>query len=139
MKKTKSAGGVVLNKNRDILIVNQRGNSWSLPKGHVEIGEELLETAKREIYEESGIKDLTYVIKLGYYSRFRIGLDLKDDQSELKEIHMFLFKTDETNLNPIDDHNPEAKWILPGNVSGYLTHKKDKLFFEEIKKKFLSD
>ena len=138
MKKTKIAGGVVLNKNKDILIVNQRGNSWSLPKGHVESGETLLETAKREIYEESGIKNLIYISKLGNYSRYRIGLDLNDCQSELKDIHIFLFETDEMNLNPVDEHNPEAKWVLPENVSGFLTHKKDKSFFEEIKMKFLS-
>ncbi len=138
MKKTKISGGVVLNKNKDVLIVNQRGNSWSLPKGHTEIGETLLETAKREIYEESGIKNLIYIKKIGSYSRYRIGLDLNDDRSELKDIHIFLFKTDEMSLNPIDEHNPEAKWVLPENVSGFLTHKKDKLFFEEIKMKVLS-
>tara|TARA_B100000029_G_scaffold509142_1_gene597632 strand:+ start:213 stop:632 length:420 start_codon:yes stop_codon:yes gene_type:complete len=139
LKKTKIAGGVVLNKNGDVLIVNQRGNSWSLPKGHVENGETLLETAKREIYEESGIENLIYIQKIGNYSRYRIGLDLNDDQSELKDIHIFLFKTNEMSLNPIDDHNPEAKWVLPENVSEFLTHKKDKLFFEEIKMKVLSD
>ena len=138
MKKTKISGGVVLNKNKDVLIVNQRGNSWSLPKGHVESGEVLLETAKREIYEESGIKNLVYIKKLGSYSRYRIGLNFNDDRSELKEIHIFLFKTNEMSLNPIDEHNPEAKWVSPENVSGFLTHKKDKLFFEEIKMKFLS-
>ena len=138
MKKTKISGGVVLNKNKDVLIVNQRGNSWSLPKGHVESGEVLLETAKREIYEESGIKNLVYIKKLGSYSRYRIGLNFNDDRSELKEIHIFLFETNEMSLNPIDEHNPEAKWVLPENVSGFLTHKKDKLFFEEIKMKFLS-
>tara|TARA_Y100000590_G_C15582062_1_gene962725 strand:- start:528 stop:947 length:420 start_codon:yes stop_codon:yes gene_type:complete len=138
LKKTKISGGVVLNKNKDVLIVNQRGNSWSLPKGHTEIGETLLETAKREIYEESGIKNLIYIKKIGSYSRYRIGLDLNDDRSELKDIHIFLFKTDEMSLNPIDEHNPEAKWVLPENVSGFLTHKKDKLFFEEIKMKVLS-
>ena len=58
LKKTESAGGVVLNKKGEVLIVNQYGNSWSLPKGHIEEGEEILEAAKREIYEESGIKNL---------------------------------------------------------------------------------
>ena len=60
MKKTKSAGGVVLNNKGEILIVNQHGNSWSLPKGHIEEGEEILEAAKRETYEESGIRNLIY-------------------------------------------------------------------------------
>lgn len=61
MKRTKSAGGVVLNKNEEILVVNQNGNSWSLPKGHIDEGEEVLEAAVREIYEESGISKLKFI------------------------------------------------------------------------------
>ena len=132
MKKTKSAGGVVLNKNGEVLIVNQHGNSWSLPKGHIEEGEEILEAAKRETYEESGIRNLIYIKDLGKYTRHRIGLYGKNDESELKEIHMFLFKTDEITLNPIDPHNPEARWVLPENVCEFLTHKKDKQFFNDL-------
>ena len=132
MKKTKSAGGVVLNKNGEVLIVNQHGNSWSLPKGHVEEGEEILEAAKRETYEESGIRNLTYIKNLGKYTRHRIGLYGKNDESELKEIHMFLFKTDEITLNPIDPHNPEARWVLPEDVCEFLTHEKDKQFFNDL-------
>ena len=132
MKKTKSAGGVVLNKKGEVLIVNQYGSSWSLPKGHIEEGEEILEAAKRETYEESGIRNLTYVKDLGKYTRYRIGLNGKNDESELKEIHMFLFKTDEMILNPIDPNNPEARWVLPEKVCEFLTHEKDKQFFSNL-------
>lgn len=52
-KKTKSAGGVVINKEGKILVVNQNSNSWSLPKGHTEEKESALEAAKREIYEKN--------------------------------------------------------------------------------------
>ena len=132
MKKTKSAGGVVLNKKGEVLIVNQYRSSWSLPKGHIEEGEEILEAAKRETYEESGIRNLTYVKDLGKYTRYRIGLNGKNDESELKEIHMFLFKTDEMILNPIDPNNPEARWVLPEKVCEFLTHAKDKQFFSNL-------
>ena len=79
VKNTKSAGGVVINKNGDILIVNQHGDSWSLPKGHVEMGEDILEAAEREIYEESGIKHLSLLKELGHYQRYRFGLEGPDD------------------------------------------------------------
>ena len=46
-KITKSAGGVVLNINKDVLIVNQNYDSWSLPKGHIDPGETAFEAAKR--------------------------------------------------------------------------------------------
>ena len=132
MKHTFSAGGVVLNQKGEVLVVNQNGNSWSLPKGHIDPGEDTLQTAIREIYEESGIKNLTLIKDLDNYQRYRISLDGGDDKSELKTIYMFLFKTDEEVLKPVDPANPEAKWIEKEKVSEFLTHKKDKEFFLSI-------
>ena len=82
MKKTFTAGGVVLNEKGEVLVVNQRGNSWSLPKGHIDPGEDDLTAAKREIAEESGITELDYIKPLGTYERFRIGKHGGDDTSE---------------------------------------------------------
>ena len=53
VNKTITSGGVVVNQLQQIALVNQNNNSWSLPKGHVEKNETILDAAKREIYEES--------------------------------------------------------------------------------------
>ena len=53
----KIAGGIVWNPKLGVVVVNQNHNSWSLPKGHVERGEELLPAAMREIREETGIPE----------------------------------------------------------------------------------
>ena len=132
MEHTYSAGGVVLNKEGLVLVVNQNGNSWSLPKGHIDEGEEKLEAAIREIYEESGIKNLNLIKDLGFYERYRIGIDGGEDKSETKTIYMFLFKTEEEKLQPIDPGNPEARWVKKEKVAELLTHKKDKEFFLKI-------
>ena len=47
---------------------------------------------------------------------------------------MFLFNTQEMELNPVDVHNPEARWVLPEEVCTYLTHYKDKQFFRQYLK-----
>lgn len=132
MINTISAGGVVLNKNKEILVVDQKGRSWSLPKGHVDKGEGYLDAAKREIYEESGIKSLELVRELGSYRRYRISLDNSDDTSEFKTIIMFLFKTDVDILKPIDLENHEARWVKKEEVINLLTHPKDKEFFLSV-------
>src|SRR3989344_4107647 len=107
---TKSAGGVVLNSQGQVVVTNQNNNSWSLPKGHVEDGEELLDTAKREVWEETGITDLQFVEKCPIYSRYKIGLDGKeDDQTEFKELQFFIFKIQQLELMPQDEKHPEAK------------------------------
>lgn len=132
MKHTQSAGGVVLNSKDEVLVVNQKGTSWSLPKGHIDQGEDALGAAKREIYEESGINDLEFVKELGSYARHRISKDGGDDLSELKTITMFLFRTSSTTLKPLDPDNPEARWVDKNQVADLLTHIKDKEFYVSI-------
>ena len=130
-KKVICAGGIVINPNKGIILVNQNNDSWSLPKGHVENDESIIDAAKREIFEESGVKKIKMIKPLGSYNRYRIGLTGKDDISELKTIHMFLFITNEKKLKPIDPLNPEAIWCSVETVVNLLTHKKDKEFFSQ--------
>ncbi len=130
MKRTESAGGVVLNSRGEVLVVSQKGDSWSLPKGHIESGEEALAAAQREIYEESGIRDLVLVGVLGSYERARIGPGGQgEDTDEMKRITVFLFKTPEMQLSPKDPDHPEARWMEIESVPVLLTHPKDKEFF----------
>ena len=120
---------MVTNDEGKVLVVSQHGTSWSLPKGHLDPGESALAAARREIYEESGIRDLELVRELGTYERYRIGGDGGDDRSELKVITMFLFRTSEKVLRPVDVENPEARWVERSKVAPLLTHEMDKQFF----------
>jgi len=132
MKQTQIAGGIVTNNKGQIVVVSQKGTSWSLPKGHIEQGEGALAAARREIYEESGLSRLQLVKELGSYERYKLGAKGEDDTAELKTIFMFLFTTDETELRPIDRDNPEALWIDKDQVAALLTHPKDKEFFNQF-------
>ena len=132
-KRTESAGGVVLNQRGEVLVVNQNNDSWSLPKGHIDPGETGFDAAIREIQEESGITDLSYVRDLGTYERWKIAKGGGDDHSEMKKITLYLFTTHEEELKPTDPHNPEARWVKKEEVAALLTHPKDKAFFDQIK------
>jgi 8-oxo-dGTP pyrophosphatase MutT (NUDIX family) len=127
-----TAGGVVVGLDGTIVVVNQNGDSWSLPKGHIEPGESALDAARREIKEESGISQLELVKELGSYTRPRIGLHGGNDNTTHKKITLFLFKTKQYDLKPEDPANPEARWVSVDDVSSLLTHVKDKEFFDSI-------
>lgn len=128
-----SGGGVVVGPTGDIVVVNQDGLSWSLPKGHIDAGETAEQAAVREVREESGIQKLTQIKKLGKYERYKIGKDVtKDDQSDLKHITMFLFTTEQETFAPQDSRHKEVRWVKPDNVADLLTHPKDKAFFRSV-------
>jgi len=122
----------VLNSRGEVLVTNQGGRSWSLPKGHVDDGESARDAAAREIYEETGVRDLVYVRDLGSYDRFRTAFDGGDDVEELKTITMFLYTTVEMALAPVDPVHPEARWVSRDEVVGLLTHRLDQAFFAGI-------
>ena len=123
MKDEVSAGGIVLCKGK-VVVVSNRGRSWTFPKGHMKKGEDPLATAKREIYEETGLQDLSLLKDLGFYKRSRISRpDVK------KKIHMFLFACKQEPLCPKDPLNPEARWLTPNKAIEILTHPKEKDFF----------
>lgn len=44
------------NKIKFLLVYSKRNSEWGFPKGHIEKGETEIEAAKREIFEETGIK-----------------------------------------------------------------------------------
>jgi len=133
VRKTYSAGGVVVNPDGKVLVVNQNGDSWSLPKGHVDPGETDRQAAEREIREESGIADLTFVKDLGSYERYQLAHGgVGENKEELKHITFFLYTTNQHELAPEDSHNPEARWVAPKDVVDLLTHSKDKAFFVSI-------
>ena len=133
IKLTQSAGGVVLNSKNQVLVVNQDGNSWSLPKGHLDAGEGPIAAARREIHEETGVQDLSFIKVLGSYTRPRIGKKgIGSDPSELKRITLFLFRTQQMHLEPLDERHPQARWVPRSKVAEILTHPKDKEFFLRI-------
>ena len=135
-KKRISVGGVVLNIKGQVLVVSQHGNSWSLPKGGINEGEDPKTCLHREMEEETGIKNFKIIKYLGSYERYRISKDTKgDDKSLLKKFIIFLCKTNETKLEPSDPHNPEARWVDKDKVADLLTHPKDKEFFKSVSNK----
>ena len=90
-----AAGGLVLNTKKEILFI-YRGNKWDLPKGRIEKGETIKNTAIREVEEECGIQNLTidkFLITTYHYFFHK--------ENSIKETHWFLMYSNfEGKLKP---------------------------------------
>lgn len=137
MKYTRIAGGIVMNPKGKVLVVQQGSGAWTLPKGHMEGSESALAAARRETYEESGLKNLRLVRRLGSYKRNKISRSGKGEYPDLPRlITIFLFTTRSVKKpKPRDPENPQARWFDRDKVAKRLAHPKDKKFFLEWKNK----
>ena len=82
-----SAGGVIVRHGLVLLVRQSATNTWAFPKGHVEGRESLLDAARREIHEETGLAELRLICVLGRYSR-----GSKKSPAVVKHISMYLFE-----------------------------------------------
>ncbi len=121
-----SAGGVVIDValGRAWIALIARHNragriEWCLPKGHVEPGETLIETAVREVEEETGImgRALLTLGTIDYWfstPQFRIH----------KRVHHYLLEAlgGEISIENDPDHEAiDARWFLLEGVQARLT------------------
>lgn len=64
-----TAGGIVFRRDEkgaiEILLIQDAKDRWTIPKGHIEEGETAQQTAKREIGEEAGLKEVDVLGWLG--------------------------------------------------------------------------
>jgi len=63
-----TAGGIVFRhgeKGVEILLIQDAKDRWTIPKGHIEEGETAQQTARREIGEEAGLKQVDILGWLG--------------------------------------------------------------------------
>ncbi len=87
-KKIVAAGGLVLNEKNEFLFIF-RGYKWDLPKGRIEDGENIEETAVREVQEECGLNQ----IALHEFLITTYHLFFQNKQHKLKETHWYLMNT----------------------------------------------
>ncbi len=83
-----AAGGLVLNEAKEFLFIF-RGNKWDLPKGRIEKGEQIEETAIREVEEECGVTNL----QLSHFLITTYHIFFQNKESRLKETHWYEMKT----------------------------------------------
>ena len=103
MKKVKCCGAIIIKDNK-VLLVYQNNDVWGFPKGHMEEGETEIETALREVKEETNLDieiDESKRYELSYYT----------DCDKYKTVVLFLAKPLNDNIIKQDKEITEIRYV----------------------------
>lgn len=116
-KLIKAGGGMVLNTHNQLLMM-KRNNKWDMPKGKAEKGENIRQTAIREVEEECGITGLKIIKKLSltYHIYF------EKERWILKKSSWYQMFTDDTTtpVPQLNENITEVVWLSKEEVEQRL-------------------
>ncbi len=123
MRHEKSCGAIVYRRfhgNIEILLIRHiNSGHWSFPKGHVEAGETEVETAIREIKEETSIDVIID-------PTFRETVSYSPKRDTQKIVVYFIGKAKNYDFVPQEEEISEVRWVDIGYASHMLTYENDK-------------
>lgn len=112
MRHEKSCGAVVFRENKFLLLKTSKSKNWGAPKGHVENQETEEETARREIFEETGLSNLRFLPGFRQINHFSLYMNGKKIS---KEVVFFLAESKSGDVKLSEEHNA-YEWLSFGEA-----------------------
>ena len=147
----RSGVGVIILNNQNKIFVGKRKDNpidkWQMPQGGVNIGEDHLSAMKRELLEETSIKNIEILKELeGFYEyelpKNLVGIIWKGKFRGQKQkwfIAKFIGNEKEINLKTKHPEFIEWKWIKPNDLPDVIVDFKRDMYLKILKeiKKFI--
>ena len=125
MRKVKSCGCIIIENNKVVLIQQKKGN-WGFPKGRIEKNETEVETAIREVKEETNLDvkiedpDKKYIDT--YFAK----------KNEFKEVIYFLAKRIGGEIKPKENEIKNVEWVDLSEAINRITMKSTKFLYQKV-------
>ena len=137
-------GILVLNNNNQVFVGKRKdnpGDKWQMPQGGVDKGEDFITAMRRELIEETSIKNIKILKEIQNIYQYELPKNLVGiiwkgkfrGQRQKWFITKFLGKDDEINL---DTQHPEFidwKWIDPKDLPEVIVDFKKELYLNLLK------
>ena len=137
-------GIIVLNNNNQVFVGKRKdnpGDKWQMPQGGVNKGEDFINAMRRELIEETSIKNIKILKEIQNMYQYElpdnlVGIIWKGKfrgQRQKWFITKFLGKDDEINLNTQHPEFIDWKWIDPQDLPEVIVDFKKKLYLNLLK------
>ena len=130
-KREKSCGALIVKRSEDkicLLVLRHKfSTNWSFPKGHVEKGENEVQTALREVKEETGLT-------INLIDGFRESVIYYPKPNVRKQVVYFLgVASDDDIFHCQEEEISEIKWVNLESAQKVVTFRNDKWLISRAK------
>ena len=136
MKHEKSCGCIII-EDKKVLLIKQTNGIWGFPKGHVEENETELQTAEREVKEETKkeevVKEIPQTnidVKIDETKRYT--MNYITDRGASKEVVLFLARKIGGNLSRQESEISQIEWLGFDDAISRLSYKNTKDLFKKV-------
>ncbi len=137
-------GIIVLNKQNKIFVGKRKdnpGDKWQMPQGGVDEGEDYISAMKRELLEETSIKNIKIIKEIDKIYQYElpenlVGIIWKGKYRGQKQkwfITRFLGEEKEINLNTKHAEFVDWKWIEPKLLPEVIVNFKKDLYLNLLR------
>ena len=137
-------GIIVLNKKNQVFVGKRKdnpGDKWQMPQGGVDKGEDFISAMRRELIEETSIKNIKILKEIHNMYQYElpnnlVGIIWKGKFRGQKQkwfITKFLGKDDEINLETPRPEFIDWKWIDPQDLPEIIVDFKKKLYLNLLR------
>ena len=137
-------GIIVLNNNNQVFVGKRKdnpGDKWQMPQGGVDKGEDFITAMRRELIEETSIRNIKILKEIQNMYQYELPKNLVGiiwkgkfrGQRQKWFITKFLGKDDEINLETPQPEFIDWKWIDPQDLPEIIVDFKKKLYLNLLK------
>jgi len=138
-------GAIILNNENKVFVGKRKDNpfnNWQMPQGGVDHGESYLAAMKREIFEETSIKNLEVLKEIDGFFEYElpknlVGIIWKGKYRGQKQkwfILRFIGSENEINLKTSNPEFIEWKWIFPNELPEVIVDFKKDMYTDLLNK-----
>lgn len=128
-----AAGFVAVNRTKegDLFLLVRQKDHWSFPKGHVEGDESLLETAKRELLEETGLSDSDIEIVPDRSFIEEYVIDRNGVETQKQNTYFLAFIKNADDLRSQQGEILECKFVSADEAVRLFSYESSKIVLED--------